>query len=156
MAHVSFLSPLGPLSLFEEQGALVAVEFGRAQMGNDGGGGATALLAEARRQLEAYFAGRLTRFELPLAPTGTAFQKRVWAALGEIPYGRTQTYGGLARVLGTTPRPVGGALGRNPIPIIQPCHRVVGTGGRMTGYSGGGGVETKKALLRLEGAAVPG
>ncbi len=140
-------SPLGSLTLFEESGALVAIEWGRAP-----GSASSPMLAEAVKQLDAYFDGRLRAFDMPLTPAGTAFQRTVWTLIRDIPYGATRTYGEFARTLGTAPRPVGGACGRNPIPIVIPCHRVIGTGGRMTGYSGGEGVATKRALLRLEAA----
>ncbi len=147
MAHLSMNSPLGSLTVFEERGALVAIEWGRAPDPVP-----SPLLAEATDQLDAYFTGRLRAFDLPLRPAGTVFQRAVWALMGDIPYGATRTYGEFACTLGTAPRPVGGACGRNPIPIVIPCHRVVGAGGRMTGYSGGDGVATKRALLRLEAA----
>ncbi len=147
MAHLSMNSPLGSLTVFEDSGALVAIEWGRVPDPVP-----SALLAEATDQLDAYFGGRLRAFDLPLRPAGTVFQRTVWALMGEIPYGATRTYGEFARTLGTAPRPVGGACGRNPLPIVIPCHRVVGAGGRMTGYSGGAGVVTKRALLRLEAA----
>jgi methylated-DNA-[protein]-cysteine S-methyltransferase len=109
---------------------------------------------EAAGQLEAYFAGELTAFDLPLAPRGTAFQRDVWAALLEIPYGRTVTYSELAQAVGRpgAARAVGAANGRNPISIVVPCHRVVGAGGALTGY--GGGVERKRMLLELEATRV--
>ncbi|MCB2099710.1 MAG: methylated-DNA--[protein]-cysteine S-methyltransferase [Rhodobacterales bacterium] len=140
-------SPLGPLTLFEESGALTVVEFGRGPDKDD-----TPLLRAAEDQLHAYFDGRLETFDLPLDPPGSEFQKAVCRAMLAIPYGQTRTYGDLARDLGSVARAVGGACGRNPIPIIIPCHRVLGAGGRMTGFSGGTGVDTKRALLRLEGA----
>ena len=104
----------------------------------------------AREQLAAYFAGRLTRFDLPLAPAGTAFQRRVWAALQTIPYGTTLSYGALAREVGNpgAARAVGLANGRNPIALIVPCHRVIGADGSLTGY--GGGLPRKAALLAFE------
>ena len=104
----------------------------------------------AADQLDAYFAGELTRFDLPLAPRGSEFQQRVWAALQEIPYGRTESYGELAELIGSPggARTVGLANGKNPIGIIIPCHRVVGADGSLTGY--GGGIERKKQLLDLE------
>ena len=108
-------------------------------------------LAEAKDQLDAYFDGRLKAFDLPLKPAGTPFQFSVWARLHEIPYGATTTYGALARALNTAPLAVGGACGRNPLPIVVPCHRVTGAGGRITGYSAIGGIAAMKALLRLEG-----
>ncbi|WP_421995835.1 methylated-DNA--[protein]-cysteine S-methyltransferase [Reyranella sp.] len=112
------------------------------------------VLAEAMRQLERYFAGRLRRFDLPLAARGTAFQHRVWAMMSAIPWGETATYGGLAMALGSGPRPVGMACARNPIPIIVPCHRVLASGGKEGGFSGGRGLPTKRQLLALEGVVL--
>lgn len=106
------------------------------------------LLLAAKSWLIGYFAGENPPVDLPLEPPGTAFQRTVWALLTEIPYGKTTTYGELARKLSSSPRAVGGAVGRNPISILIPCHRVVGTGGSLTGYAGG--LETKKFLLALE------
>ncbi|MFE1382307.1 methylated-DNA--[protein]-cysteine S-methyltransferase [Streptomyces sp. NPDC058740] len=105
---------------------------------------------EAVRQLDAYFAGRLTEFDLPLHLVGTPFQLRVWEQLRRIPYGRTRTYGELAEALGNpgAARAVGLANGRNPVSIIVPCHRVIGSGGSLTGY--GGGLDRKKRLLAFE------
>lgn len=150
MPHLTLASPLGPLTVFEDDKVIVAIEFGRAP-----GGEETPLLEEAEHQLEAYFDSRLRVFSLPLAPAGSAFQQTVWKAIAAIPYGETQTYGDLATRLGSAARAVGGACGRNPIPIVIPCHRVVGAAGRLTGYSGGEGTDTKRALLALEGAHVP-
>jgi methylated-DNA-[protein]-cysteine S-methyltransferase len=140
-------TPLGPITLFEEERALIAIESGRAPDAES-----TALLREAKRQLDAYFDGELQVFDLPLAPRGSDFQISVWQELRRIPYGALKTYGEIAKLLGTASRAVGGACARNPLPIVVPCHRVVGTGDRLTGYSGGGGLDTKRALLRLEGA----
>ncbi len=111
---------------------------------------AEAPLREAVRQLEAYFAGELTEFTLPLAPEGTGFQRSVWAALCGIPYGETISYGELARRIGKPQavRAVGAANGQNPIAIVVPCHRVIGADGKLTGY--GGGLPIKEALLALE------
>ena len=107
---------------------------------------------EVRRWLAFYFDGREPDFTLLLCPRGTAFQRAVWDALLDIPYGQTTTYGELARRLGSaSARAVGGAVGRNPVSIIIPCHRVLGADGRLTGYAGG--LERKRYLLRLEGAA---
>jgi methylated-DNA-[protein]-cysteine S-methyltransferase len=109
------------------------------------------LLAEAARQLTAYFAGELQEFDLPLRPGGTPFQERVWAELRRVGYGQTATYGELAERLGMSKgasRAVGAANGRNPIGIVIPCHRVVGAAGSMSGYAGG--VERKRLLLGLE------
>ena len=114
--------------------------------------GTDSLLDEARRQLIAYFAGRLRAFDLPLAPNGTDFQRRVWAELTNIPFGTTVSYGELARRVSNAAavRAVGAANGRNPIPIIVPCHRVIGSNGSLTGF--GGGLPRKQWLLRHEGA----
>jgi len=112
---------------------------------------------DARTQLAEYFAGRRRRFELPLAMDGTPFQRRVWQALREIPYGRTTSYGELAHRIGRSPsasRAVGMANGRNPIAVVVPCHRVVGADGSLTGF--GGGLERKRLLLELEAAALAG
>jgi len=110
------------------------------------------LLNELARQLRAYFAGRLRRFELPLDLQGTDFQKRVWRQLETIPFGETRSYRQIADAIGASNavRAVGAANGANPIPIIVPCHRVIGVSGRLIGY--GGGLELKKRLLELEGA----
>jgi len=108
------------------------------------------VLAPVAAQLADYFAGRRLAFDLPLAPTGTAFQQRVWSVLRDIPYGRTTTYGEIAAGLGqpTASRAVGLANGRNPIPVVIPCHRVIGANGTLTGYAGG--LERKQTLLSLE------
>lgn len=109
-------------------------------------------LKEPIRQLRAYFRRQLKQFELPLAGDGTDFQRRVWKALCDVPYGETVSYGDIARVIGqpTASRAVGMANGRNPISIIVPCHRIIGTNGKLVGY--GGGLHNKTALLQLEGA----
>ena len=146
-------SPLGRILLAWDEGGLTRVNF------QDGTG--TFEPAPSWRhtenngldvvdQFRAYFAGRLTAFHLPLAPRGTAFQLSVWRALEEIPYGRTVSYGQVARQVGrpTAVRAVGGANGRNPLPVVIPCHRVVGSDGRLTGYTGG--LHIKEFLLSLE------
>lgn len=149
MPHAVLNTPLGVISLFEDAEALVAIEWGRAPS-ND----VSPLLEKACAQLDAYFDGAPSSFDLPLRPPGTPFQRIVWEHLRRIPYGKTITYGQLANALNTAPRAVAAACGRNPIPIVVPCHRVVGANNWLGGYSGGDGVETKKTLLRLEGAAV--
>ena len=110
-------------------------------------------LADAVRQLEAYFAGRLQEFDLPLDLVGTSFQVAVWRALGDIPYGETVTYGGLAASIGQPgkARAVGTAVGRNPVSVVLPCHRVVGASGALTGFAGG--LDAKRLLLDLEQGA---
>jgi len=145
MNYISINSPVGFLTVFEEDGAITVVEWGRVPEPVE-----TPLLTEARRQLDAYFDRKLEVFDLPLKPEGTAFQRSVWDGMLKIPYGLTQTYGALAKSIGSVPRAVGGACGRNPIPIIIPCHRVTGANGKLTGFSGGEGVRTKQQLLTLE------
>jgi methylated-DNA-[protein]-cysteine S-methyltransferase len=144
---LSLSSPVGPLALAEADGAIVTLDWGPVADDAE-----TPLLVEARDQLAAYFAGKLCRFDLPLRPHGSRFGQAVWDLMLEIPWGQTRTYGALARALGTAPRAVGGACGRNPIAIIIPCHRVVGGGGWLGGYSGAEGAATKRRLLELEGA----
>jgi methylated-DNA-[protein]-cysteine S-methyltransferase len=151
-------SPLGPLLLAAEEGALTLLWM--SPLPERGAGAAEArdreVLDAAREQLEAYFDGDLTVFDLPLAPRGTAFQRRVWAALVEIPFGETTSYGALAQRLDRpgAARAVGLANGRNPISIIIPCHRVIGSDGRLTGY--GGGIDRKAWLLDHEAGRGPG
>lgn len=147
MTALSMDSPLGPLTVLAEDDAIVAIDWGRVKNGEE-----TALLRRARMQLAEYFAGQRADFELPLAPRGTDFHRRVWRALGRIPYGKTLTYGALAAKLDSAPRAIGGACGSNPIPILIPCHRVLGASGALTGYSGAGGTKTKRQLLELESA----
>lgn len=150
MPQLSLHSPLGALTLTEEDGAIVALDWGFGRDQEE-----TPLLLRAREQLDAYFDGARRAFDLPLRPAGTAFQRRVWQALARIPYGTVASYGDLARRLGTAPRALGAACGRNPIPIVIPCHRVVASDGRLCGYSGLDGVAAKGYLLSLEGAPIP-
>ena len=148
MPRLSLESPLGRLSLFEENGAIAALDFG----GKRSTGEPTRLLHAAKRQLDAYFAGKLTAFDLELAPSGSPFELRVWQLMQDIPYGETRSYGELAAALAAAPRAIGQACGRNPLPILIPCHRVLAANGALGGYSGGKGVDTKRRLLILEGA----
>lgn len=149
MPTLNVPSSVGPLTLEERNGAIVRLGWGDAP-DDLPGGRPTPLLAEAARQIAAYFGGDLTAFELPLAPEGSDHQKRVWQAMSEIPYGETWTYGELARRAKSVARAVGGACGANPIPVILPCHRVVAANGGAGGFSGKGGLKTKAALLDLE------
>ena len=148
MNSLSISSPVGNLVIDEADDAIVAIRWGEAP-----GANGSPLLAEAARQIEAYFAGGRRDFALPLRPAGSDFELRVWAAMQDIPYGETRCYGDLAGATHSAPRAVGRACGRNPIPIVIPCHRVLGKGW-MGGYSGSGGLRTKEALLVLEGALV--
>ncbi|HUL02217.1 MAG TPA: methylated-DNA--[protein]-cysteine S-methyltransferase [Gemmatimonadales bacterium] len=152
-------TPVGELTLTASDAALTGVYFPssrqvpRLHAGEQGAGGE--VLALARRQLEEYFAGSRTTFELPLALAGTPFELRVWEMLQRIPYGTTTSYGELARRLDepSASRAVGTANARNPIPIIVPCHRVIGANGDLTGY--GGGLDRKLWLLEHEGCYLP-
>ncbi len=149
MPQLSLHTPLGEVTISEDGGAIVALDWGRGRDQE-----ATPLLRQARDQLQEYFDGKRLRFDLPLAPEGSAFQKRVWAALCDIPAGETRSYADVARVLGSAPRAVGGANGANPIPLFIPCHRVIAANGSLSGYSGGDGPATKRYLLDLESRAL--
>lgn len=141
-------SPLGPITLASDGDALTGLRFGAVE-GTDSLD-AIEILRRTRCWLDLYFSGRCPDFLPPLKPCGTVFQQRVWQALMEIPYGETTTYGVVARRLGCrSAQAVGQAVGRNPIAIIVPCHRVVGSDGSLTGYAYG--VEKKRHLLQLEG-----
>ena len=146
-------SPVGRLAIEADHDAVTSVRWaGAGERPRDPC--STPLLEEAARQLDRYFARKLKHFDLPLAARGTDFQKSVWRMMSEIPFGGTATYGGMAMALGSGPRAVGMACGRNPIPIIVPCHRVLGSGGREGGFSGGRGLPTKRQLLALEGVVL--
>ncbi len=147
-------SPVGRLSITEANGALVRIAWSDHEAGDPRAQpGETPLLARAAEQLGEYFAGARRDFDLPVNPAGTPFQRRVWTEMARIPFGATESYGALARKTGSVARAIGGACGANPIPIVIPCHRVVGEGGALGGFSGGAGPPTKRALLELEGGA---
>ena len=155
MRYSTLTTSIGELLLTaDDDGALTAVHLPNRHPETAGWERDDEHLADARRQLNEYFAGERTTFDLPLRPAGTPFQLRVWDALLRIPYGETASYGELARELGEAgqdyrlARAVGAANGRNPIAIVVPCHRVIGSNGSLTGY--GGGLECKRALLDLE------
>ena len=157
-SHTVVPSAVGPLTLVAEDGAIVGLYMDLQrhrpdddELGEEDQRGREAEpFKAAADQLDAYFAGTLTRFTVPLTPRGSDFQQRVWAALQEIPYGQTESYGELAARIGSpgAARAVGLANGKNPIGIVIPCHRVVGSDGNLTGY--GGGLDRKKQLLDLE------
>ncbi len=147
-------SPVGRLSIAEAGGAVVRIAWSDHEAGEpQAQPGETPLLARAAQQLSEYFAGTRRIFDLPLDPAGTPFQRRVWTEMARIPFGAMESYGALAREVGSVARAVGGACGANPIPIVIPCHRVVAEGGALGGFSGGTGPATKRALLELEGVA---
>lgn len=154
MRHID--SPVGRLLIATGDDGLRCVEFDDprhpVRPGSDWVERDHPVIDETRRQLDAYFAAKLTRFDLPLAARGTPFQQRVWRALCDVAYGATCSYADIARALNapTATRAVGAANGRNPIAIIVPCHRVIGANGSLTGY--GGGLARKEFLLGLEGA----
>jgi len=152
---VVLATPIGRLELVDGGGALVAIRFDAPVDGSpEHERGGSALLRRAHDQLTEYFAGERRTFDLPLRPRGTDFQRRVWDVLATVPWGTTTTYGALAARLGLPPgaaRAVGAANGANPIPVVLPCHRVIGSDGTLTGYAGG--LERKARLLRLERVA---
>ncbi len=146
MPQLSLHTPVGDITVFEEDGAIVSLDWGWVPDQTS-----SPVLDRAQEQLQAYFDGELTEFELPLAPAGTPYRRAVWQALCDIPYGTLRTYQEIAVTAGGSPRSVGQANGRNPIPLIIPCHRVVATT-HIGGYSGGDGLATKRWLLALESA----
>lgn len=153
MARTVLDSPIGPLGLVASDEGLQGVLFEGRRLRPEGD---SPVLSEAARQLEAYFDGELLTFDLPLELHGTEFQRRCWLALGSIPYGQTVSYGEQARRLGLgsdRARAVGAANGQNPLPIVLPCHRVIGADGSLTGF--GGGLHVKRFLLEHEGAQLP-
>ena len=149
MPQLSLHTPLGEVTISEDGGAIVALDWGRGRDQE-----ATPLLRQARDQLQEYFDAKRMSFDLPLAPVGSDFQKRVWAALCAIPPGETRSYADIARTVGSAPRAVGGANGANPIPLFIPCHRVIAADGSLGGYSGGDGPATKRYLLDHESRAL--
>lgn len=153
MSWTTYESPFGAFTLRGGPGGLTGLEFPGREGPRDPAdrvGASCAPFAEAIGQLDEYFAGRRQAFDLPLDLIGTPFQRAVWGRLLEIPYGATRSYGALATSLGRPDRAraVGAAVGRTPVPIVVPCHRVLGSDGKLTGY--GGGLERKRALLDLE------
>ena len=156
-AHTVLTTSLGEVTVVREEGALTGLYFPRHWPRPDRtafGPRADAGFEEVARQLGEYLAGERTAFELPLQLSGSEFDRRVWDLVAGIPYGETTTYGEIARTMGTAaePRDVGAAVGRNPLCIIVPCHRVVGVTGKLTGYAGG--LDRKRALLEIEHAGV--
>jgi methylated-DNA-[protein]-cysteine S-methyltransferase len=150
MPQLSLLTPLGEITLSEEDGAIVALDWGRGRDRTE-----TPTLRQAVRQLQDYFDGDTAGFDLPLAPVGTLFRRRVWGALARIPAGETRSYAAIASEIGcASARAIGQANAANPIPILIPCHRVVAADGSLGGYSGADGPPTKRRLLELERRAL--
>ena len=146
-------TPIGPLGLVASDTALQGVLFDGRRIRPEG---SSPVLADAARQLDAYFRGELVAFDLALELNGSEFQRSCWLALASIPYGQTVSYGEQARRLGLrndAARAVGAANGQNPLPIVLPCHRVIGADGSLTGF--GGGLDVKRFLLEHEGALLP-
>ncbi len=143
-------SPIGKLRLVSDGLALLSIEF-EGMHGTDGLEQSDDILKRATQQLAEYFSGRRRDFSLPLAAAGTAFQQQVWSALRQIPFGELRSYRDIATAIGNIKavRAVGAANGRNPIPIVVPCHRVIGSNGNLTGFAGG--LDAKRALLEHEG-----
>lgn len=140
-------TPIGRVRIEAEKNTITVV----AWTSEPGAPPATDLLRDTTNQLAEYFTGARRRFDLPLAPAGSQHQKKVWTEICAIPFGAYRTYGDLASEIGSSARAVGTACGKNPIPIIVPCHRILGSNGRIGGYSGRGGTTTKHQLLRHEG-----
>ena len=155
---IHYKSPLGMLTIAAEREALIALviegqKYAKLHLAGEGQERESPLLCKVNGWLDRYFSGECpSPAELPLAPKGTVFQQRVWQELLTIPYGRTDSYGAIAARLGSSARAVGSAVGRNPLSILIPCHRVLGTDGSLSGYAGG--LENKKKLLRLEGLQI--
>ena len=153
MASTVVDTPIGPLGIVASDVGLQALLFDGRRIRVEG---ESAVLVEAERQLAAYFDGELIEFDLPLELHGTEFRRRCWLALASIPYGQTVSYGEQARRLGLgsdAARAVGAANGQNPLPLVLPCHRVIGADGSLTGF--GGGLHVKRFLLEHEGALLP-
>jgi len=147
MTQLSFHSPVGDLTLSEEDGMIVSLDWGWSPFSQE-----TTFLKAAKQQIDGYFDGLNPDFTLPLKADGSVFQKRVWQEIINISYGKTKTYGEVAEIIGSHPRAVGMACGLNPIPLLIPCHRIMGKSGKLTGYSGGDGIITKEFLLQMERA----
>lgn len=155
MDRMTIDTPVGPILIEGDESGVSLIEIGTSESATTGAQpeGSTPV-ARAARQLQAYFAGERCDFSVPLSPKGTEFQRRVWHELERIPYGRTISYGELAKRVGNpnASRAVGAANGANPLPIVVPCHRVIGANGTLTGF--GAGIDVKAKLLEIEGVPV--
>ncbi len=151
MNSITIPSPIGELQLVSDSGGLIRIAFPGQHIRVSADRQQDRVLHQAKQQLDEYFDGTRSRFDLPLAPAGTAFQLTVWAQLNKIPYGDVRSYRDIAEAMGKpkATRAVGAANGRNPLPVVVPCHRVIGADGSLTGFAGG--LERKRQLLALEG-----
>ena len=145
ITSLSFSTSVGWITLFEKSKKIISLEWGKVKLQTE-----SHLLKAAKVEIIEYFNKERKKFSMPLNPTGTNYQQTVWAIIEKIPYGETRTYGEIANQTNSAPRPIGGACSKNPIPIIIPCHRVMGTKNKLTGFSGGFGVQTKQSLIKLE------
>ena len=147
-------TPLGTLQIEATERGLCGIWFPSRSIDQGPTAKTNRVISLAKQELNAYFTGKLTTFSVPLDWQGTRFQESVWQALLAVPYGKTVTYGDVARAIGRprSSRPVGGAVGKNPLPIIVPCHRVIGSDGSLTGFTGG--LDIKIRLLELEGHSI--
>jgi len=148
-AQISFDSPIGWITIQAEGEKITSLVMSH----KDANLGSSKILAEAKKQVLAYLAGKLTKFDLPVQLVGTEFQKAVWKVIAKTGFGKTVTYGDIGEKIGKplAARAIGGAVGANPVPLIVGCHRVLGSNKKITGYSGGEGIPTKEWLLELEG-----
>lgn len=147
-ASISFDSPIGAITIESRNEKIISLVMGHRSPDF----GSSKILKEAKRQVQAYLSGKLTKFDLPMQLEGTEFQKSVWKVIARTGFGKTVTYGEIGQKIGKplAARAIGGAVGANPIPLIVGCHRVLGSAGKITGYSGGDGIPTKEFLLDLE------
>ena len=153
-SSITFKSPIGLIRVFESNGKVTSIDL--AVGGSKETSSTNPILVKAKNEIDSYFAGSLMKFTLPVDLTkGTPFQRAVWQEINKIKFGQVKTYADIARAIGKplAARAVGGAVGSNPIPLVIGCHRVLGSSGKITGYSGGKGLPTKRVLLKLEGIA---
>ena len=153
-SSITFKSPIGLIRVFESNGKITSIDL--AVGGNKETSSTSPILVQAKKEIYEYFSGSLTKFTLPVdLNKGTPFQRAVWQEINKIKFGQVKTYADIARAIGKplAARAVGGAVGSNPIPLVVGCHRVLGSSGKITGYSGGKGLPTKRVLLKLEGIA---
>jgi len=153
-SSITFKSPIGLIRVFESNGKVTSIDL--AVSGSKETSSTSPMLVQAKKEIDSYFSGTLTKFTMPVDLTkGTPFQRAVWKEISKIKFGEVKTYADIARAIGKplAARAVGGAVGSNPVPLVIGCHRVLGSSGKITGYSGGKGLPTKRVLLKLEGIA---